>query len=155
MPRVIFFELNEADRHFLERYIDEGILPHFAKMRREGAFAITRIPTWDAKPAKAWRTISPWMIWPSIYTGLNPATHGIVGFGQNTEVIQGRCVWDVLDAQGVSTGVFGSLMSYPPRGSSAVRFYVPEALAEDPACIPETARALQEFCLFGDRKSVV
>ncbi len=90
-------------------------------------------------------------MWPSVYTGLAPEEHGIVGFGQDTRSIQGRCVWDVLDAHGLSTGVLGSLMSYPPRSSGAARYYVPESLADRPDCFPREARALQEFCVFSAR----
>ena len=151
MRRVIFIELNEADQHFLDRYIAQGLLPAFAKMKQQGTFVTTKIPTWNPREPKAHRTISPWIIWPTIYTGLDPDDHQIVGFGQDTSSIQGKCVWDVLDANGVSTGVFGSLMSYPPRTQGNATFYVPEALADDPACFPPDARALQEFCLFGAR----
>lgn len=148
---VLFFELNEAEKHFLERFVAEGKLPNFKRMIEGGAFLRTKVPDWDAGEPKAWRTISPWIIWPSVYTGLTPAEHGIVGFGQDTSSIQGKCVWDVLDAHGISTGVLGSLMSYPPRTSGAASYYVPESLADTADCFPEEARALQEFCVFSAR----
>ena len=105
---VLFFELNEAEKHFLERFVEEGKLPNFRRMLEGGAFMRTRVPGWDAGQHKAWRLISPWIIWPSVYTGLHPSEHGIVGFGQDTSSIRGKCVWDVLDARGISTGVLGS-----------------------------------------------
>jgi hypothetical protein len=148
---VLFFELNEAEKHFLDRFVAEGKLPNFQRMIEGGAFARTRIPGWDAGLDKAWRNISPWIIWPSVYTGLSPEEHGIVGFGQETSSIQGKCVWDVLDAHGISTGVLGSLMSYPPRTSGAASYYVPESLADTADCFPAEARAIQEFCVFSAR----
>jgi len=148
---VLFVELNEAEQHFLRRFVAEGKLPAFARMLEEGAFVRTRIPGFDPTQPKAWRVISPWIVWPSLYTGLTPAEHGLIGFGQDTSSIHGRCVWDVLDAHGISVGVLGSLMSFPPRTSGAARYYVPESLADDPSCFPDEARALQEFCVFGAR----
>ena len=112
---VLFYELNEASEHFLTKYIAEGKLPALARMRREGAFLTTRIPTYRPDdPNKSWRDISPWIIWPSIYTGMTPEAHGIVGFGQDVSHLRGRFLWDVLDAHGHSVGVCGDLMSYPP-----------------------------------------
>lgn len=148
---VLSVEVNEAEQHFLRRFVDEGKLPVFARMLEEGAFVRTRVPGFDPSLPKAWRLISPWIVWPSVYTGLAPEQHGLVGFGQDTSSIRGKCVWDVLDAHGITTGVLGCLMSFPPRTSGAARYYVPESLADDPSCFPEEARALQEFCLFGAR----
>lgn len=148
---VIFFELNEAERHFLDKYVAAGVLPNFARALETGAIVRTRVPGWDAGEDKAWRKISPWIIWPSIYTGLAPEQHGLVGFGQDPSSIRGRCVWDVLDAHGIPVGVLGSLMSYPPRTQGAASFYVPESLADTADCFPDEARALQDFCVFAAR----
>lgn len=150
-PAVLLIELNEADGHFLDKWAGSGRLPAFQRMLDEGVRVMTRVPGWDGKAERAWRDISPWIVWPSVYTGMTPEEHGIVGFGQDTTALQGRCVWDVLDSAGVSTGVFGSLMSYPPRTSGAAEFYVPEALADDADCLPDEARPLQEFNIFAAR----
>ena len=41
---VLFLELNEAEQHFLKRYVGEGKLPRFARMLEEGALVRTRVP---------------------------------------------------------------------------------------------------------------
>jgi hypothetical protein len=149
--RVIFFELNEAERHFLERFVEAGRLPNFRRALEQGALVRTRVPGFDAGQEKAWRAISPWIVWPSVYTGLTPEQHGLVGFGQDPAAIIGRCVWDVLDQAGISTGVLGSLMSYPPRNAGSAAWYVPESLADTAECFPDEARPLQEFCVHAAR----
>jgi hypothetical protein len=149
--KLLFIELNEAEQYFFDKLEREGRLPTLARLRRGGVFLRTHIPQWKADADKAWRAISPWIIWPSVYTGMPPDRHGIVGFGQDSQSLRGRCVWDVLDRAGVSIGIFGSLMSYPPRNEGAARFYVPESLADDPACFPAEARPVQEFCVFSAR----
>jgi hypothetical protein len=148
---VVFVEINEADRHFLDKFMEAGKLPTFSRMRSAGALVQTRVPGWSFKDARSWREIMPWIIWPSIYTGLSPAQHGIVAFGQDTSSILGKCVWDVLDRHGLSVGVLGSLLSYPPRNGGHAAFYVPENLADDAECFPPEAQPLQEFCVSSSR----
>ena len=148
---VLFIEVNEAERYFLEKFVAQGKLPNFARLIDGGRLLRTRIPTWKAGEDKAWRHISPWIIWPSVYTGMTPEQHGIVGFGQDTSSIRGRCVWDVLDAHGIPIGILGSLMSHPPRTRGTAKYYVPESLADDSECFPPECRPLQEFCVFSAR----
>lgn len=148
---LVFVEINEADRHFLEKFIKAGKLPTFARMRQEGAFVTTRIPGWSYKDERSWREIMPWIIWPSLYTGMPASEHGILAFGQDTSSIVGKCIWDVLDRHGLSVGVVGSLLSYPPRNHGHAAFYIPENLADDAECFPPEARPLQEFCVAGSR----
>ncbi len=148
---VVFVEINEADRHFLEKFIEAGKLPTFSRLRREGAFVTTRVPGWSYKDERSWREIMPWIIWPSLYTGIPASEHGILAFGQDTKSITGKCIWDVLDQHGVSVGVMGSLLSYPPRNHGHAAFYIPESLADDAECFPPEARPLQEFCVASSR----
>ena len=151
---VLFVEINEAEKYFLDRYLARGLLPNFAKLAKDRAFVVTKIPgfTDDGTPgSRAWRDIMPWVIWPSLYTGLAAKDHGVVAFGQDTAPLQGKCLWDVLDRHGISAGVFGSLQSYPPRNHGQMRFYVPDSLSDDAACFPPEVRPLQEFCVSAAR----
>ena len=150
-PSVLFLELNEAERYWIDKLVGEGKLPVFGRLFADGKCVTTSIPDFDPRADRAWRTITPWIIWPSVYTGMKPSEHGIIAFGQDTRLIQGRCVWDVLDKAGVSTGVFGSLLSFPPRSSGSARYYVPESLADDPDCFPDEARPVQAFSVFTSR----
>ncbi|MBL8669440.1 MAG: alkaline phosphatase family protein [Alphaproteobacteria bacterium] len=148
---MLVLELNEATEHFLRRYVAEGELPHFARLLAGGRFLRTRIAGWRADADRAWRHISPWMVWPSVYTGLPIERHGIVGFGQDSRALQGACIWDRLNAAGVTTGVCGNLMSWPPRGGDKALFYVPESLADTDETIPEAARPAQAFSILAAR----
>lgn len=148
---ILFVEINEADRHFLDTFIAEGKLPTLARMTREGALLSTTIPGWEYRDERSFREIMPWIIWPTLYTGIPAHEHGIVAFGQDTSAITGKCIWDVLDQHGLSTGVLGSLLSYPPRTHGHAAFYIPESLADDADCFPAEARPLQEFCVASSR----
>ena len=150
-PSVLFLELNEAEKYFIDKFVAQGKLPVFDRLLRDGVCIETGIPDFRPDADRAWRTITPWIIWPSIYTGMTPEQHGIIAFGQDTASIQGRCLWDVLDRAGISTGVFGSLLSFPPRNAGAAKYYVPESLADVADCFPPEARPVQEFSVFTAR----
>ena len=151
LPSVVFVQLNEADRYFIDLFVSEGKIPTFARMMERGLVATTEIRDWDANSPRAWRLISPWIVWPTIYTGMSAERHGIVAFGQDTASLRGKCIWDLLDAAGISTGVFGDLMSFPPRSAGNCKFYVPECLATQPSALPESVEPLQDLCSLGAR----
>ena len=150
-PSVLFLELNEAEKYFIDKLVARGKLPVFSRLLTAGVCLETCIPGFQTDAQRTWRTITPWIIWPSVYTGMTPDEHGIIAFGQDTTRIQGRCLWDVLDKAGISTGVFGSLLSFPPRSAGSASYYVPESLADDAACFPAEARPVQEFSVFTAR----
>ena len=45
---VLFFELNEAERYFLDKFAAEGRLPNFARAAGRRRVVRTRVPGWDA-----------------------------------------------------------------------------------------------------------
>lgn len=59
---VVFLELNEAEKYFIDQGIAAGRLPTLERLFREGASLTTSIPDWDAKSDRAWRDIMPWTI---------------------------------------------------------------------------------------------
>jgi hypothetical protein len=144
---VLFLELNEATSYFVEKFIAAGKLPHFARILTDGGTPRTHIPDILPTDPRFTRKTSPWIVWSSVYTGMRADVHELVGFGQDTRHLAGKYIWDVLATAGRSYGVFGSLISFPPRPDA--RFYVPESLANTSECVPEALRPLQDFFLFG------
>ena len=68
--RVIVLGLDGQDPELTERFMNEGVLPHFARLRAEGAFRRLR----TTLPAE-----SP-VAWASFQTGCNPGKHRIFDF---------------------------------------------------------------------------
>ena len=68
--RVVVLGLDGQDPELTERFMDEGVLPHFARLRAEGAFRRLR----TTLPAE-----SP-VAWASFQTGCNPGKHRIFDF---------------------------------------------------------------------------
>ena len=69
-PRVIVLGFDGVDPRTTERYMDEGKLPHLAKLRAEGTFG----PLATTRPAE-----SP-VAWSSFATGMNPGKTRIFDF---------------------------------------------------------------------------
>jgi hypothetical protein len=139
--RMLVVELNAAEQHFLDKYVAEGKLPIFEKLLQTGKFIRTRVGS-SIEP------LTPWTIWPSIYTGMKSDEHGIIGFGQVSDALQGHCIWDALNARGITTGIFGSLMSVPVCCNPCSLFYVPGVLAASQSCFPESLSVIQKFFVF-------
>ena len=149
--KMIVIELNEADKYFLDKFSNQDQLPYFKHLLSKGVLIPTTISSWNASAENAWRDISPWIVWPSIYTGKKPNEHGIVGFGQESIPLVGECIWDVLNKQGITTGIMSNLLSHPVRYNDYSLFYIPEALANTPECIPAHLNPIQDFLIYTAR----
>lgn len=69
-PKVLVLGIDGMDPDLLEQYLDQGLLPHFAKLREQGVY--TRLAT--TNPAE-----SP-VAWSTFATGTNPGKHGLFDF---------------------------------------------------------------------------
>jgi tetratricopeptide (TPR) repeat protein len=118
--RVIVFGLDGADPATIDLLLSEGKLPHFAKLRQEGAYA----PLLSQKPL-----LSP-VIWTTIATGKTPDLHRIGHFvavsaaGEQLPVTsrmrQVKALWNILSEKDRSAAVVGWWATWPPetiRGS--------------------------------------
>lgn len=122
--RMLVLELNAAEKHFLDKYVAEGKLPVFKKLLQAGRLIKTCVGS-SASP------LTPWTVWPSIYTGMKPEAHGIIGFGQTHDHLQRQYIWDVLNTRGITTGVFRTLKILPVKYQMAIfkvlyRYYKPQ-----------------------------
>lgn len=145
--RMLVVELNAAEKHFLDKYVAEGKLPVFEKLLQAGKVIKTRV----GAPIEQ---LTPWTIWPSIYTGIKPDKHGIIGFGQTLHSLQGHYIWDALNAKGITTGVFGNLMSTLVSQNPLSLFYVPGVFSAAQSCFPESLNFIQEFFVFIKKNNI-
>ena len=70
VPRVVILGLDGLDPILVEQFLDEGLLPNFARLRDEGTYS--RLGT-------TWPPLSP-VAWSSFSTGTNPGKHNIFDF---------------------------------------------------------------------------
>ncbi len=108
--------IDGADPHTIDLLVSEGKLPHFAKMRKEGAYA----PLLSAKPL-----LSP-VIWTTIATGKTPDQHRIGHFvavnpvtGEQIPVTSRmrkvKALWNILSEAGRKVDVVGWWATWPPE----------------------------------------
>ena len=146
--KIILFELNEVPMTIVHRYVDwrpdstlARTLPRFRRY-------ITQAE--DQSP------LSPWTTWPSLHRGVVDSRHGVLEFGQDLQEVDREFppVWRILADSGVSTGVCGSLHSYPlPEQMEGYAFYLPDTFAAGSECFPRVLSSFQEFNLAVARTS--
>ncbi|HKG22613.1 MAG TPA: alkaline phosphatase family protein [Blastocatellia bacterium] len=136
--KVLFVELNEITWDLIDPLIEQGRLPTFARLKREGSWAAPM--SVDLPPQ-----LDPWITWTTVYTGRPQADHNVFFLQQPPETITARRIWDICHDDGLSVGVYGSLCSWPPRPVKG--FYVPDTFSPDYSTYPEDLRAIQELNL--------
>ncbi|MDP6931861.1 MAG: alkaline phosphatase family protein, partial [Myxococcota bacterium] len=116
LPRdaVVLLGIDGLDRAYLAELIDQGLLPNFARLQREG---ITLDLEVESPP------LSP-RIWTSIASGYSPEIHGVGGWSMDLGAMSGAelytarhvradRVWDVASDDGQEVFVAGWLMTTP------------------------------------------
>ena len=114
--RAVVIGLDGVAWHLLEPLLEQGVMPRLEALRRRGAWGTlnSTVPTYTP-PA-----------WTSAATGVNPGRHGIYGFhssnAQSERVelmhsgkVQAATIWEMVNAQGSSVGIFNLPLTYPPQ----------------------------------------
>jgi len=114
MNRLVVIGLDSADVELVDRWVAEGDLPAFARLKSEGAWG--RLTT-----SADFMHVSAW---PTLYTGVSPGTHGLYHAYQTRAGLRGverarpdRCGapawWEDLDRAGRKTVVMDAFMTAP------------------------------------------
>ena len=146
--KIILFELNEVPSRIFDAYCRWH--PHSPLAQRLGQCLRFDTLTEDAG------SLSPWITWPSLHRGVNNEKHLLSDFGQSTAEVDKAHppVWKLLQREGVSTGVCGSLHTYPlPANVEGYSFYLPDTFAAGAECFPRVLESFQAFNLEMARES--
>jgi predicted AlkP superfamily phosphohydrolase/phosphomutase len=114
--KLMIIGLDAASLELVRPWVEEGLLPNFARFLREGAAGILQSTLPPCSPA-AWSTFA---------TGANPGRHGLLGFQQfgprdyeprlmSAADRRGATFWEVAAAHGLRCGVLNMPFTYPPR----------------------------------------
>ncbi len=141
--KVILVELNEITWRLLDPLLRESALPTFADLIRRGARGTPVAP--EVPP-----DLDPWVSWTTVYTGRPPEEHGVKFLEQPPETVLGPKIWDLAADAGKSVGVFGSIMSWPPR-SDVKGFWVPGTFSPGPQTFPVGLQPIQDMNLMYTR----
>jgi hypothetical protein len=137
--KVVLVELNEITWRLLDPLLERGELPNIAALIRRGARGTTIAP--EVPP-----DLDPWISWTTLYTGRPPQEHGVKFLEQPPETVHGPRIWDMAAEAGRSVGVFGSIMSWPPR-TDVRGYWVPGTFSPDTATFPAELEPIQELNL--------
>jgi hypothetical protein len=98
---VILIEFNELSPSLMARFIDEGRLPNFKRLRQESEVYVT-----DAEERAPF--LEPWIQWITVHSGKTYREHGIFNLSDGHR-LQEKCLWDVLSDEGFKVWVCGSM----------------------------------------------
>ena len=146
--KIILFELNEVPYRIVDEFCSWRPRSSLARLlpqcRQYESYAEDR------------SSLSPWKTWPSVHRGVNDEKHMIHDFGQDLTGVDAEFppLWQILASHGVSTGVCGSLHTYPmPRNLEGYKFFLPDTFAAGSECFPKKLNTFQEFNLAMARDS--
>ena len=95
--KTLVLELNELCPPLLDRFIAEGHLPNFEKLKQGGATFVTHTDD---------ESLEPWVQWVSFHTGLTQDAHQITELDQG-HILEQPSLWDKLAEDGQTSLVFG------------------------------------------------
>ena len=99
--KLIVLEFNELTPRLMSQFIDEGVLPNFAKLRRESATYLT-----DAGENPP--NLEPWIQWVTAHCGVPFSEHRVFSLGDAEKATIPR-VWEVISDNGGTVWVCGSM----------------------------------------------
>ncbi len=140
-PRLLVLGLDAADPMLIEKWCDEGILPTFRLLRKEGLWIPLRHH--EPMPSAA--------VWPTIYTGTHPGHHGIYNglqlkSGQQTVALvkpsdcNKKPFWSTLDGNGKRCIIMDVPFNYELKSFNGIqildwgtyeRHYEPHSLPDE------------------------
>ena len=101
-PRVVFLEFNELSPSLMDRFVKEGHLPNFRRLREQ-----SHIYTTQADEPN-FPHLEPWIQWVTIHCGLRFQEHQVFHLGDGP-ALKAKCIWDVLSSANHKVAVCGSM----------------------------------------------
>jgi hypothetical protein len=101
-PRpLILLEFNELSPPLMERFIQDGLLPNFAKFRAEGS-------TYTTDAGEDPPRLNPWIQWVTLHSGKSFAEHEVFHLGDAARKAV-PMIWDAVCAAGHTAWICGSM----------------------------------------------
>lgn len=148
MRKIILFELNEVPFKVIDHYVEHQPQSILAKILAKSHQCVTQTNDHGH--------LHPWTTWPTLHRGISNEIHQIEDIGENLEELNlsHPPVWDILVKEGISTGVFSSLHTYPlPENVDKFNYFVPDPFAAGFETKPKTIEPFQAFNLMMSRAS--
>ena len=98
---VMLIELNELSPPLMDRFIQAGELPNFARFYREA-----QVYTTDAGEKPPF--LEPWIQWTTVHTGLPYKAHKVFNLNDGHKLEAPR-LWDILSEHGLTSWICSSM----------------------------------------------
>jgi hypothetical protein len=110
---AILMEFNELSPILIDRFVGEGGLPNFRKLRDQSHCFVTDA---QAQPPN----LEPWIQWTTVHSGLSYQEHGITRLDEGHNLRE-KCVWDILSDAGLRVWICGTMNArYGPNINGAI-----------------------------------
>ncbi len=139
-PRLLVIGLDGASWDLIDPLMEAGRLPHLQRLCDRG----TRMTLLSSPPMRSPR------LWTTIASGVSPEIHGITGFFSTQADLKTPRIWEICEAEGLRTGLFSWMVTWPPQSRSA--FKIPSWFARSPQTYPSSYTCAQEIYLDQDRE---
>lgn len=134
-PSVIVLEFNELSPRLMDRFIEEGHLPNFARLRRESTVATT-------DPEEPQNRLNPWIQWVTLHSGVPRAEHGIEKLGEAAR-LEHPTISQVLAEHGRTSWVCGTMNV--PGASVPSGAFLPDPWNPDATALPLGFSVFSDF----------
>jgi hypothetical protein len=124
---VVLLEFNELTPALMDRFIADGTLPNFARLRES-----SEVFTSDAEEQEPY--LEPWIQWVTVHTGVPYSEHGIRRLSEGHK-LQHSNVWDLVSKEGRSVWVCGSMNANREKGTKG--YLLPDPWSADLTPQPE------------------
>lgn len=126
--KVLVLEMNELVPDLLDRFIAEGKLPNFKRLRDQSVVAIT-----DAEEEPPF--LEPWIQWVTVHSGVPFLEHGCFNLNDGVK-FTGPRIWDLASEAGKRVWVCGS-MNASVQSRSINGHLLPDPWASGIKAVPE------------------
>ena len=140
--KIIVLELDGGTWDVINPLLKEKKLPNFQKLLDLGAHGdlLSDHPM-----------ISP-RIWTTIFTGKKSEKHGIEFFGDTTQAIRCKRIWDIFSDEGKKVSVVGSLVTWPP--TSVNGYMIPSIFSMGSETYPDNQYSFFQDLVLRERKKL-
>ncbi|MEX6724790.1 alkaline phosphatase family protein [Parapedomonas caeni] len=134
--RVLLVEFNELSPTLMNKWIAEGILPNFQRLRDRSAVYVTEPD--ETNPVN----LEPWIQWYSLHTGLPFSQHGVFHLTDGPRAGHDD-LFSLLLASGATVGCGGSMNVKAFKGEGS--FFIADPWCDGQPAWPEDLNTFQRF----------
>jgi hypothetical protein len=123
---VLCLEFNELTPSLMDRFINQGLLPNFQRLKEQSLVAVS-----DAEAEGEW--LNPWVQWVTIHSGLPAEEHGVFHLS-NAYQLKTPAIWDLMSEEGFRVWICGSMNAWYRENLNG--FVLPDAWSQQVSPYP-------------------